>query len=351
MSRFAVDLSSAALRAECPAHVAWLRESVGPVLPSTRPDGLLVLSAELVREVLTDPARYSSSIMATADPELLGADGAAHRAVRRTLVRALRDADACAVRAAATGRADRLLGAFARAGGGDAVPTVARPLAVLAAAGVLGMPVPDVRRLTGWAAAAVGSATGGDGADVAAHSAAATATVAARLPAAGRGVLGALRAGVDAGEQTKEGAVAVALLVLLASLDTTTALVAGCLRAVAAGAAGTPEGVVEGVLAAHPPVRFVRRVATAPSTLGGVPLRPGQPVLAHLHSANAEAGGFAFGAGPHACPGAAVARAVAVGAVTAAARYALRPAGEPVPQRSSQIAGWAALPLHAGRRP
>jgi cytochrome P450 len=101
-------------------------------------------------------------------------------------------------------------------------------------------------------------------------------------------------------------------------------------------------------------VRFVRRVATAAHHLGGVPVPAGATVIAHLRSASDEraAAGdlyhLAFGAGPHACPGAAVARTVAAAAVAAARRGAvLRPAGPPVPGRSTQIDSYAALPMTA----
>jgi cytochrome P450 len=72
----------------------------------------------------------------------------------------------------------------------------------------------------------------------------------------------------------------------------------------------------------------------------------GQPVLAHLRGADSDHDpGLAFGAGPHACPGAAIARAVATGAVAAAAKYRLTPAGEPTLGASAQIAAYVLLPL------
>ncbi|HYN94092.1 MAG TPA: hypothetical protein VES42_09625, partial [Pilimelia sp.] len=173
----AVDLSSERLRADDGAYVRWLRAAAGPVLPSTRPGGLLVVSAELVRSVLTDPDRYSSSIMAGADTQLLGADGRAHRQARRILVQALRTAEPSAVRVRAAARAARLLHAFAGTRGGDAAARVARPLALLAAADMLGLPVPAVARLGRWATAAVGTATGVPDAGIGALSAEATAAV------------------------------------------------------------------------------------------------------------------------------------------------------------------------------
>lgn len=345
----AVDLSSERLRADDGGYIRWLRDAVGPVLPSTRPGGLVVVSAELVRAVLTDPARYSSAIMAGADGRLLGADGAAHRQVRRILVGALRPAEPSAVQRRAAARSARLLHAFAGTGGGDAAARVARPLARLTAADVLGLPVPAVARLSRWAAAAVGTATGVPDAGIGALSAGATATVtrALRRDGPARGLLGVLRRQVGAGGLDLDGAVQVALLTLLATLDTTAALVTSCLdELVRQPGPRHPAEIVERVLRTRGPVRFVRRRATSAHELGGIAVAAGQPVLAHLRSAHPDDDiGFAFGAGPHACPGASIARAVATGAVTAAAPYRLTATGEPVIDASAQIAAYALLPL------
>jgi cytochrome P450 len=345
----AVDLSSERLRADDGAHLRWLAGAVGPVLPSIRPGGLVVLPAELVRAVLTDPDRYSSSIMAGADTRLLGADGAAHRRVRRILVRALRTAEPSSVQMRSAARSARLLHAFAGTGGGDAAARVARPLARLAAADVLGLPVPAMARLGRWAAAAVGTATGVPDAAIGALSTEATAAVARALRADGRrrGLLDVLRRQLGAGELDLDGAVQVALLTLLAALDTTAALVTSCLDELARRPGPRdPAELVDRVLRTRGPVRFVRRRATGAHELGGVAVTEGRSVLAHLRGAHPDDdAGLAFGAGPHACPGASIARAVATGAVTAAAPYRLTPTGEPTLDASAQIAGYALLPL------
>lgn len=345
----AVDLSSERLRADDGTHIRWLRGAAGPVLPSIRPDGLLVLSAERVRAVLTDPDRYSSSIMAGADARLLGADGAAHRQVRQIVVGALRTTTPSVVQARAAARSARLLHAFADTGGGDAVARLARPLARLAAADVLGLPVPAVARLGRWAAAAVGTATGVPDAGIGVLSTEATATVtrALRSGERPRGLLGVLRRRLSAGEWDLDSAVQVSLLTLLAALDTTAALVTSCLDELARRPGpGRPAELVERVLRTRSPVRFVRRRATGPHDLGGIAVSEGQPVLAYLRGAHPDGdAGLAFGAGPHACPGASIARAVATGAVAAAAPYRLTPAGEPTLDASAQIAAYALLPL------
>jgi len=62
---------------------------------------------------------------------------------------------------------------------------------------------------------------------------------------------------------------------------------------------------VEEVLRDHPPVPATRRRAIARTVVGGVPIEAGEVVRVDL------AGGLAFGAGPHECPGAAHVRALA----------------------------------------
>ncbi|GAA2529167.1 hypothetical protein [Pilimelia columellifera] len=360
---FAVDLSHAGARRDGGERLRWLRRSFGPVLPCARPAGMVVLSAELARQALADPARYSSSIMAGADAYLLGADGPAHRQARRGVLASLRaPADpAGVVRSGA--RARRLVGRFVAAGGGEAVTVLARPLAQLAAARVIGVSVPTIRGLARWAQAAVGAATGGSTAapaDVAALSAQATADVRAALLAGGRrpgSLLDLTGTAVADGTLSLDAAVEIVLLVALATLDTTTALLAACLHELAsAQPVAVPDEVVAAVLAARSPVRFVRRVATETHTLGGTAIGAGQPVLVHLRASAddlppADAGRLAFGAGPHACPGASLARAVAVATVAACAGAWLTLNGPPTNADSVQIDGYARLPLRAARRP
>jgi cytochrome P450 len=195
----------------------------------------------------------------------------------------------------------------------------------------------------------VGTATGVPDSGIGALSAEATAAVASALRGDGcpRGLLGVLRRQVGAGDLDLDGAIEIALLTLLATLDTTAALVASCLDEVARRPdQRDPAELVDQVLRSRAPVRFVRRRATVAHELGGVAVVEGQAVLAHLRSAYPDRDpGLAFGAGPHACPGATIARAVASGAVAAAAPYRLTPAGAATLDASAQIAAYALLPL------
>ncbi|AYY14174.1 hypothetical protein EF847_17190 [Actinobacteria bacterium YIM 96077] len=68
-----------------------------------------------------------------------------------------------------------------------------------------------------------------------------------------------------------------------------------------------------------PPVRVTRRLATAPARIGGADVPPGVVVELDLATGNQDPAvlvdRFAFGAGEHACPGAAYAQAIAAGII------------------------------------
>jgi cytochrome P450 len=363
----AIDLASDRLCAPDPSYVDWLRTAVGPVLRCARPTGFLVLSAEGAVEVLTHPDLYSSVAMAGADAQLLGADGDRHRRTRRMLVRSVKTAGGPQLAAELSTTAAALLDDFAAAGGGDAVSHVARPLAQYAAARASGLPVATVRSLAGWADGAVRAATGRGSAPtlpVQQHSHQATAVVRAALAesAAPAGtLLDDVSRAVRDTDLSLDGAVEVLMLVLLGALDTTTALVAGCLAELASRNTDLdPAAVTGAVLRRRAPVRFVRRTALARHRLAGIDVPEGSTVVVHLRSASAElaataaghtataaaADHLAFGAGPHACPGARLARLVARTAVTASDRVGtLATAGSPIAGDSAQIDSYSRLPL------
>jgi cytochrome P450 len=86
------------------------------------------------------------------------------------------------------------------------------------------------------------------------------------------------------------------------------------------------------VLRLYPPEPVIGRVAACDTTLGGVPLPAGAVVHLSLAAVNREPGRFAepervrldrrpghlaFGAGPHRCPGAGIARATSLAALRA----------------------------------
>lgn len=68
---------------------------------------------------------------------------------------------------------------------------------------------------------------------------------------------------------------------------------------------------IEETLREHPPLQRFARLAVADTHLGGVKIRPGQRLVVFFAAANRRAEGgksLTFGAGPHRCPGAALAR-------------------------------------------
>ena len=76
--------------------------------------------------------------------------------------------------------------------------------------------------------------------------------------------------------------------------------------------------MVERTLHEDPPTLATRRLATVDTTVDGVHIGAGELVRVDLASAD-----LTFGAGPHACPGADQARAIAQGVVDAVAGAAL----------------------------
>ncbi|MEU3605353.1 cytochrome P450 [Streptomyces sp. NPDC035033] len=154
-------------------------------------------------------------------------------------------------------------------------------------------------------------------------------------------------------------AVAACFFVFIAGQSTTGQLIATVLRRVAAepglwarvaGEAGLAEAWVEEVLRREPPVTTWRRVTARATSLGGVRLPAGAPLLLMLMGSGSDPEVFpepaamcpyrpnirhhlAFGAGRHRCPGASLARTEATVALRAAARAlpGVRPAAAEPP--------------------
>ena len=214
--------------------------------------------------------------------------------VRRGYAQAVIDrVDPAAVRATSRRLADQELAAV-RGWDVDPITLVAHRVPVRALADLLGFPgvaVDDV------AAVARVYLTGGeDPAEIEAADAAV-----ARL-------IAAVGAGTD-----DEGAALVGVLVQ--SYQATSALITNSYAAMSARG-GEPEEVVAATLLDDPPTRLTRREATVDTRIGSVHIGPGQTVFVAIGEA-----GLTFGAGPHACPGSGLARAIAGGVLASCVHH------------------------------
>lgn len=283
---------------------------------------------------------------------LFDQDGGGHRAHRRDLAGRLGAAGVERLRPVWRPVLVRHLAPLARGGEVDVVG-LARELAGTVACALLDSAA-DPRALAGAAADA------------------ASASVRAHLPGPPRP--GAEAAAARAADRLRTllgpGAGAPAAMVAVAAVNTTVAAlprsVAWCADAAlwdrAADAALRPALADEllRVTAASP---VLPRVAAADGVVGGCPVRAGDRlVLVARHAAGAHrrdpdpdaagpagpaAAALVFGAGPHACPGARLARAVLVDVLAELAPYRPVVTGARVDRRAA-LPGWRALTVRAG---
>jgi cytochrome P450 len=327
-----------------------------------------------VRAVLGDPARFSSRPMGVLDRVLIGADPPGHAPVRRLVGAALRATAVPDDRIAVL--ADALLEPLLAAGGGDAVPLLARPLAAGVIAEQLGVGgLERAEELLRFGDAVAGVADGGtpDAAAFAELDVAVARWAASRRACPTGDGISVVVTGArgQAGLRPREVRSLVRLLVV-AGVVTSARLSAGVLHAVAADPAlqarlrdypgGVPP-VVEEVLRRDPPLRFVlREVAVDGAMLDGTALPAGAAVACRLDAANRDPAAhrdperfdpardephLAFGAGAHRCPGAGLARRqakVLVQRVLATTRE-LTPAAAATWRRDRHLQGRVAVPV------
>jgi cytochrome P450 len=176
-------------------------------------------------------------------------------------------------------------------------------LPALVVADLLGVPEPDRGHVPVWTRRLVRSAAPG-----------ATTDDAAAGAAAAKGLEGALdvRNGA-AGDDT----VAAEIGFLFQAYDATAGFIGNTLRALrdrALGDGPSLHATLAAVLSDDPPVQNTRRVAAVATTIAGRKVRAGDALLVVLAAANrdpAARASFSFGAGPHRCPGEALATAIA----------------------------------------
>jgi cytochrome P450 len=325
---------------------------------------LLVHGADEVRQALTQLPldRRAAGTTGGAAAELIDGDvlfdqqGDAHRQARRTLAVDLGSAGVDRLRPVWTQVLARRLTPLAAGDAVDLVDVVAE-LSGATACAMLGVPG-DARLVAEAARAAAAAAARGHlpglrwpggrpaRAEAAAH---ATARLAALLPVAP----------ADAG---------LAAMLTVASVNTTVAglprAVAWCADARLWTAAATAAGrarLVDELLRVVAPTPLLPRVAAAAGSLGGCPVRPGDRLLlVARHAVGAHhrdpdcarpappgVSQLVFGAGPHACPGARLARAQLDDVLAALAPH--RPVVVRArADRHAALPGWAQLWLRRG---
>lgn len=287
-----------------------------------------------VRAVLADPTRFSSRPMGVLDAVLIGADPPAHAPVRRLVGAAMRATAVPDEQLAAL--ADELLAPLLTAGGGDVVAHLARPLAGAAMAAQLGLPTTAGPDLLRYGDALADAAEGEPPAyDVFAEFNLAVARWASsrRTCPVGDGISIVVGGARGQAQLRPREVRSIVRFLVVAGVVTTARVSASTLLAVAedvdledrlrANPVLIPAAVEE-VLRRVPALRFVlREVGPEGARLGGQDLPAGAVLACRLDDANHDPAvhadpetfaparsepHLAFGAGPHRCPGAGLAR-------------------------------------------
>jgi cytochrome P450 len=309
-----------------------------------------------VGAALKRPELFSSSVNADradipASKTLLGSDPPAHTSLRKRVERSFTPRRIRALAERLEGLARELCAGFAARGACDVVASLAAPLPVVIIAELMGIDPARREDFKRWADAVI---TRGTGRPSEVDRAVLDATVVefktylgdaieSRRRAPGEDLLSALVRDEDgAAGLTPAQALNVAVLLLLGGSETTTNLVGNALRAlfadpaalasVRADAALVP-ALVEETLRFDAPVQSVLRRTTAEVEVAGARLPKGAIALLLLGSANRDERVFtdadrfdlgrastrhlAFGAGPHYCLGATLARMEAEAALAA----------------------------------
>jgi cytochrome P450 len=289
-------------------------------------------------------AMYGDAMPGMRNQSMLDRDPPDHSRLRRLVSKAFtpRAIDALSPRIA--GLADEMLGAMERQRHADLVQTLAFPLPFAVIAGMLGTPPADhgrIRELTGILVRSLEPVADPGLASQIAAADEELAGIAAEMIAWKRknpadDLLTALIAAEDDGDVLNDDElISQTLLLYLAGHETTVNLIASGTLALLRNPGqlalirDDPELVpnaVEELLRYDSPVQASRRITTEPITVRGTEIPPGAYIMASLASANRDAAFWgpeaaelrvrrdnarqhvSFGAGPHHCLGAALAR-------------------------------------------
>ncbi|MFF2041882.1 cytochrome P450 [Kitasatospora sp. NPDC058170] len=316
---------------------------------------------------------------------VLYADAPQHPRLRGLLARAFAPRRIAALEPQIAVVADALVSQFVMAGGGDSVRSVAEPLPVHTICALLGIPEGDRELVKGWSDDVIlltePTLTDSQEKQLAAAWAGLwdyfTGLIEQRRIHASADIVSALVEVEEQGERlTLEEAVSNLIALLIGGHETTTGLIGAVLRAIAdhpeearaaAASAGSVGGFVEEVLRLDGPALITARTAAEDCEVLGIPVPAGRRLVLLQASANRDPAVFedpqefrpgrrnphvAFGYGPHACFGAALARMEAAAVLRAVARRGCRlHAEDGVVWKPSQVIRSATfLPMRVERK-
>ncbi|MCU1541991.1 MAG: cytochrome [Arthrobacter sp.] len=336
-------------------HYRRMRESA-PVFHDEQSGSWHVFRYDDVQRVLTEHAVFSSR-MGGDDPSetgqlfaasLISTDPPRHRQLRSLVTQAFtpRSVDALAPRISML--AAELLDGIASTGTADLIEELAYPLPVIVIAELMGIPAEDRNRFKQWSDVIVSQTrTGTENVDHHATNREMTeyflAMIEQRRSRPGSDLISNLLAAeIDGQKLSVAELLGFCSLLLVAGNETTTNLIGnavlcfteapGTIERLLAEPSLLPQAIEE-VLRYRSPVQSMYRVTATDTTLGGLPIPAGAPLVAWIGSANRDERQFqrperfdihrgpirhlAFGQGIHFCLGAPLARLEARIALTA----------------------------------